>query len=141
GFKALNDAFGHEFGDRVLVLAGQTLQECLRSSDFPCRYGGDEFVAILSNSNIDSSVAVAKRFQTDLQHRFQCEFSEVSGITITASIGVASAPGDGDEPRSLIREADKRLYAGKNRGRNCIISDERPSGAAAFAAKSATRTS
>jgi diguanylate cyclase (GGDEF)-like protein len=132
GFKELNDEFGHQFGDRVLILAGQALQESLRSSDFPCRYGGDEFVAILSYSSIDSSVAVAERFQSDLQRRFRSEFSDLSHITITATIGISSAPIDGDEPRSLMRAADRRLYVGKSRGRNCIVYDENFSGTAAM---------
>ncbi len=134
GFKELNDSFGHQLGDRVLVLAGQALQESLRSSDFPCRYGGDEFVAILSNSSVASSVAVAERFQSDLRRRFESEFSNLATRTITATIGVATAPADGDEPRALIRAADQRLYAGKNRGRNCIVCDERSAGSTAFAA-------
>ena len=124
-FKELNDTFGHQFGDHMLVIAGQTLQECLRSTDFPCRYGGDEFVAILSNSSIDAAVAVARRFQSDLQLRFHAEFSGLSTHNITATVGIASAPRDGSEPRSLVRAADKRLYSGKKRGRNCIVYDER----------------
>src|SRR5262249_24377085 len=103
---------------------------------FPCRYGGDEFVAILCNSSMESSVAVAERFQSDLQHRFKSEFSSAAeDLTITATVGIASAPADGDEPRTLIRAADKRLYAGTNRGGNCMVYDERFSGNAAFAAK------
>jgi diguanylate cyclase (GGDEF)-like protein len=124
-FKELNDTFGHQFGDHMLVIAGQTLQECLRSTDFPCRYGGDEFVAILSNSSIDAAVAVAQRFQSDLQLRFRSEFSGLSTYRVTATVGIASAPRDGSEPRSLVRAADRRLYSGKKRGRNCIVYDER----------------
>jgi diguanylate cyclase (GGDEF)-like protein len=74
GFKALNDTSGHQVGDRVLVIAGQALQECLRASDFPCRYGGDEFVAILSNSGIES--AVAERFRS-------VSFAKISSAVIS----------------------------------------------------------
>jgi diguanylate cyclase (GGDEF)-like protein len=125
GFKELNDKFGHQFGDRTLIIAAQTLQECLRTSDFACRYGGDEFVAILSNSTLDSAVAVAERFRLELQHRFASEFPETSTPAITATIGIAVAPNDGLDPRTLIRAADRRLYIGKKRGRNCIIYTER----------------
>jgi diguanylate cyclase (GGDEF)-like protein len=125
GFKGLNDEFGHQFGDRTLIIAAQTLQECLRASDFACRYGGDEFVAILSNSSLASAVSVAERFRLELQHRFVSEFPETSVPTITATIGIAIAPEDGLEPRTLIRAADRRLYIGKKRGRNCIICSER----------------
>jgi len=125
GFKSLNDASGHQVGDRVLIIAAQTLQECLQEADFPCRYGGDEFVAILSNSGIESAVAVAERFRYHLQQRFRWESSDIADLTITATVGIACAPEDGVEPRSLIRVADKRLYAGKKRGRNCVVYDER----------------
>jgi diguanylate cyclase (GGDEF)-like protein len=125
GFKTLNDALGHQFGDRMLIIAAQTLQECLRSSDFPCRYGGDEFVAILPNSSIESAVAVAQRFQSELQRRCGIDFSDLSTQPVTATVGVATAPGDAIEPRTLIRAADRRLYIGKKRGRDCVVSEER----------------
>jgi diguanylate cyclase (GGDEF)-like protein len=127
GFKALNDVFGHQFGDQVLAIAGQALQECLRSSDFPCRYGGDEFVAILSNSNTDSAVAVAQRFQSDLQRLFDADLSTDAAQTISATVGIASVPQDGQEQRTLVQAADRRLYVGKKRGGNCIVYDERVS--------------
>jgi diguanylate cyclase (GGDEF)-like protein len=127
GFKTLNDVFGHQFGDQVLTIAGQALQECLRSSDFPCRYGGDEFVAILSNSNTDSAVAVAQRFQSDLQRLFDADLSTDAAQTISATVGIASVPQDGQEQRTLVQAADRRLYVGKKRGGNCIVYDERVS--------------
>ncbi len=125
GFKSMNDVCGHQFGDRVLIIAGQALQGCLRSSDFACRYGGDEFVAILSNSTIDSAVPVAERFQAELQRRFHTELHTMSADSISATIGIASAPVDAVQPRTLVRAADKRLYLGKKRGRNCIVYDDR----------------
>jgi diguanylate cyclase (GGDEF)-like protein len=69
----------------VLVIAGQTLHECLRASDFSGRYGSDEFVAILSNSGVES--AVAERFRSDLQQRFRSESSGISDLRITATVG------------------------------------------------------
>ena len=125
GFKSLNDILGHQFGDQVLSVAGQALQACLRSSDFPCRYGGDEFVAILSSSNTDSAVAVAQRFQSDLQRLFHADLSTDVTQTISATVGIASAPQDGEDAGTLVQAADRRLYIGKKRGRNCIVYDER----------------
>jgi diguanylate cyclase (GGDEF)-like protein len=124
GFKTLNDTLGHQFGDRVLIIAAQTLQESLRSSDFPCRYGGDEFVAILPNSTIESAVAVAQRFQSELQRRC-VDVSTPPTRPVTATVGIATSPDDAIEPRTLMRAADRRLYIGKNRGRNCVVSHER----------------
>ena len=124
-FKALNDTLGHEFGDRILIIAAQTLQECLRSSDFPCRYGGDEFVAILPNSTIESAVAVAQRFQSEFQRRCVTDVSTGSTHPVTATVGIAAAPDDAIESRSLMRAADRRLYIGKKRGRNCVVFHER----------------
>src|SRR5215470_11074828 len=88
GFKILNDTLGHQFGDRILITAAQTLQESLRSSDFPCRYGGDEFVAILPNSTVESAAAVAQRFQSEFQHRFVEDFSKASTRPVTATVGI-----------------------------------------------------
>ena len=127
-FKVLNDVFGHQFGDQILTIAGQALQDCLRSLDFPCRYGGDEFVAILSNSNMDSAVAVAQRFQSDLQRLVQSKLSADATEKVSATIGIAFAPQDGGEPGALVRAADRRLYMGKQCGRNCIVYDDRPRG-------------
>ena len=126
GFKVFNDVFGHQFGDQILKIAGQALQECLRSSDFPCRYGGDEFVAILSNSNLDSAVAVAQRFQSDLQRLVHSNMPADATPNVSVTIGIAFAPQDGGEPGTLVRAADRRLYVGKQRGRNCIVYDDRP---------------
>lgn len=127
-FKMMNDQFGHQVGDQMLKIAGQTLKECLRSSDFPCRYGGDEFVAILSNTNINFAVTLAQRFQSDLQRRFNSDLC-LEPVPAGATVGIACAPQDGIEPGSLIRTADRRLYAGKKRGRNCIVYDDWTPGA------------
>jgi GGDEF domain-containing protein len=71
---------------------------------------------------------VAQRFQSELQRRC-VDFSTPPTQPVTATVGIAAAPDDAIEPRTLMRAADRRLYIGKNRGRNCVVSHERISAA------------
>ena len=114
GFKRINDAFGHAAGDALLVHVAQQLQACLRETDFLARIGGDEFLALLPDTEagpaLDSLIkrvhrAVAKPllFGTDT-------------LTVGTSIGVAAYPTDGNDLDALLSAADHAMYAGKNHG-------------------------
>src|SRR5262249_50234462 len=111
--KAVNDRFGHQVGDQILIHAGQVLKQSLRSSDFPCRYGGDEFVAVLPNTDKDAPLTLAQHLHSELQRRFSSDSSENSKPAASTTMGVACAPYDGSEASALILAADRRLYMGK----------------------------
>ncbi len=114
-FKDINDTYGHEVGDAILKMAAKTLSNSLRSFDTMCRWGGEEFVAIIVNVD-------AKRLQTVCEKlRAMVEQSSIAlngrSLGVTISIGGTIA-GDGDDMQSLIRRADELMYRSKSAGRN-----------------------
>lgn len=120
-FKRINDQFGHETGDQALMETVRRLRESLRSEDLVGRLGGEEFVAILPNTDAASALAAAERVRVafaDTPMRF-----ENDAVTVTISAGVALlAPGD-QQFSHLLRRADRAMYAAKNAGRNQVMLD------------------
>ncbi|MBI2313118.1 MAG: diguanylate cyclase [Betaproteobacteria bacterium] len=114
-FKRFNDQHGHDTGDRVLKAIATTLKGALRNHDIACRYGGEEFMAILPNTTQSGGYAVAERLRKDIEEL------AVEGLKVTASIGVGTFPHVGqDSPEALIQAADGALYQAKNSGRNRV---------------------
>lgn len=127
-FKTINDTYGHQCGDRVLVDVAQTIRSMLRNNDVLARYGGEEFVVLLSTGMDDRTAAeVAERIRQRIANReFYGKDGEV--LKISLSIGVATLDPikvgviDATETR-LIEAADMALYRAKNNGRNCVVSN------------------
>lgn len=113
-FKQINDQFGHGKGDEVLAAVGTALQSCMRSSDFAGRFGGEEFLILLPNSDQDGALVVAENIRRTIAS------IGVPGVErkITASLGIACLPENAGNADALIREADRALYAAKTAGRN-----------------------
>ena len=108
GFKAVNDELGHEAGDRVLRVTASRLRETLRSSDFIARLGGDEFVAVLPQTDAPPSVGgLIERIEEKLN---TAPIDELPDGAVTASIGRAAFPRDGDTVTALLAAADKSMY-------------------------------
>ncbi len=119
-FKRFNDEHGHDQGDRVLQAIAQSLQEHVRKVDVPCRYGGEEFLAILPGTSQAGAIIVAERL------RHAIEQMEVDGLKVTISIGVATVPDlDVRTPAALVEAADGALYRAKRAGRNQVIAAHR----------------
>jgi diguanylate cyclase (GGDEF)-like protein len=119
-FKMLNDTFGHDAGDMVLKAAAQQLLGNIRDCDLACRFGGEEFVLILPECDLDIAVV---RANTILNAIASLNVSH-AGLTvgpITASFGVAVYPVHGDEPTVLFTSADQAMYQAKKSGRNCVV--------------------
>ena len=115
-FKRFNDEHGHDQGDRVLQAIAQSLQEHVRKVDVPCRYGGEEFLAILPGTSQAGAIIVAERL------RHAIEQMEVDGLKVTISIGVATVPDlEVKTPATLVEAADAALYRAKRAGRNQVI--------------------
>ncbi len=113
-FKHFNDTYGHDQGDRVLQAIAKVLQT-LRAVDVPCRHGGEEFAVILPNTPIDKAVLTAERLRGVVAQ------TEVDGLAVTMSIGVAACPPlIVDRPDSLVKAADQALYVSKQAGRNRV---------------------
>jgi len=117
GFKQINDRYGHEIGDRLLVAVADRLKHSMRIEDTVARLGGDEFVLILD-------VRDPKVLESALQ-RLLAALSAVYiidgiGINISASIGVTLYPNDNENADTLLRHADQAMYKAKQSGRNCF---------------------
>jgi len=126
-FKRINDEYGHQAGDQLLVEIGNLVNEQLRDSDILSRYGGEEFLIIAPNTTPAAATLLAERLRGHIQsHRFLREFKAAREIEIrlTVSIGVANFGEILTSEEALIRAADKNLYRAKEKGRNCVIDAE-----------------
>ena len=123
-FKKVNDTYGHDVGDKVIVAIGQLLIKSIRSSDLAIRYGGEEFVVMLHNSTDEGAMIVAKNIHSAFAAiEFNVGHDEV--IYKTMSIGLSKFPNHGDTIWECIKCADTALYKAKNTGRNKIIEYEK----------------
>lgn len=119
-FKSVNDNHGHLIGSRLLYEVGEEIKRALRDSDISFRYGGDEFVMILSHTGLDAAVFVAERIRTQIEKkRFLAR--EGMDIRLTASIGVASVPMHAATKQQILKAADEALYGVKKAVRNKVI--------------------
>lgn len=113
-FKTQNDILGHQVGDAILQRTAQIISRSLRSCDVFSRFGGDEFVVLLSRSDISSAFFVAERMRISVENAF-CD-----SYGITASFGVAQYQ-KGDSAASLLERADANMYAAKKAGANRVV--------------------
>ncbi len=115
-FKAVNDQYGHQAGDQLLIKVSNTLKSCLRDSDILCRWGGDEFIIGLpSSKNGEGVVNVAEKICGAVQ---RCIDEESEEFHVSVSIGIAISPTHGNDPDRLIRNADIAMYRAKRAGKN-----------------------
>ena len=126
-FKEINDTHSHLVGDRVLRLVAELLGEHARAADTVCRYGGDEFVVILSSADAASAAAFAERFRRRLRDRASVALPG-GVVRITATVGVATFLENATvrTPEDLLRLADNRLYVGKRAGRDRVVWQDVP---------------
>jgi diguanylate cyclase (GGDEF)-like protein len=116
-FKEINDTLGHYAGDQLIIQIGKRLQSCLRENDLLGRLGGDEF-AIIINTSDDRLTAIVERMHSSISALYHIDDKKVKS---SASIGVAKFPRDGDDSKTLFKNADIAMYAAKNAGRNHVI--------------------
>ncbi len=107
GFKSINDRFGHPTGDRALVRTAAMIRQSLRPGDIACRWGGDEFVAVLPNADLFASFTVAERIRRKVA---EAALELRAGLTLGLYYGVAAFPFDAKTTDSLLKIADRRLY-------------------------------
>ncbi len=112
-FKKVNDTYGHDMGDQVLLTVAAVIKRCTRSNDYIIRWGGEEFLVIMPNCPVNEAVNVAERIRENVA----ITDNEVCPITI--SLGVASY--DGVNYENAITEADMALYEAKESGRNKVV--------------------
>lgn len=124
-FKAVNDNWGHDRGDRVLRELAALLRANLRQSDVAARYGGEEFVVLLPDTAPAAACGLAEKLRGLIEEHLVLADDSGRRRVVTATIGVASCPDDGDDLESLFQIADRRLYQGKAAGRNRVIGADR----------------
>lgn len=119
-FKMVNDTYGHDVGDRVIVEIGKVLKDNIRNADLAIRYGGEEFVVMLHNANDEGALEVARKIHSAFASII---FDVGNGETMrkTMSIGMSKFPQDGDTIWKCIKFADTALYKAKTTGRNKIV--------------------
>lgn len=115
-FKAINDQYGHDEGDKVLIKVARALEASIRESDHVFRVGGEEFCLILTNIRIDKAFALAEKIR--LKIKKLNDGTDVHSITVSS--GLVEWLGAQDTFESLFKEADARLYQAKNAGRNQV---------------------
>jgi len=122
-FKAINDSYGHDAGDDVLREFSLRIRKATRNIDLACRYGGEEFVIVMPETDMAVATAVAER----LRRRIATEpFAIQKGarhLEVTISIGIAALSGVGDDAATILKRADQALYRAKRDGRNRVVPD------------------
>lgn len=119
-FKQINDTYGHDVGDRVLQNIAEIARKEMRRKDILARFGGEEFIALLSETSLDEALVISKRLRTKIaQHRIY--IGQNISLNFTVSIGVSELKVEQPDLTTLIKEADIALYAAKQHGRNCVL--------------------
>ncbi len=119
-FKKINDRYGHLYGDQALRAAAQCAQETIRESDLVFRYGGEEFLVTLNNTDLDGAALLAERMRQDIE-RLRPDLDQ--DIRMTASFGVVSL-WDEEDAEQVFERVDKALYQAKKEGRNRVVATE-----------------
>jgi diguanylate cyclase (GGDEF)-like protein len=132
GLKRINDSFGHQAGDRVLMQVAMSLRRSIRSVDTAARMGGDEFCVLLPQQDLKSAAKLAARLATAVEE----EVASPGDPPVTLSIGVAATPEHGDDAETLIDTADRAMYRAKAAGEGIALGD--PPGTQGVAAEEAT---
>jgi diguanylate cyclase (GGDEF)-like protein len=119
-FKLVNDNHGHSIGSTVLREVAEVLWTIVRNTDRPTRYGGDEFVIVMPETDKGGATAVGERIRETIASK---SFATRDGIDvrITASLGLATYPDDAADATGLLDTADRAMYLGKARGRNTMV--------------------
>lgn len=119
-FKMVNDTYGHDIGDKVIVALSKVLKSSIRESDLAIRYGGEEFVVMLHNANEEGTISIATKIHSEFA-KLAFEVGNGEPLRKTISIGIAKFPTDGDTIWKCIKFADTALYEAKETGRNKIV--------------------
>lgn len=124
-FKSLNDRYGHPLGDECLIAVASAISDTVRASDIVCRWGGDEVAIILPGTDHAGAIRAAEKVRAAVEAlRFRATKNADEWVSVTASIGVATAVTEPDKavsiPQNLLTAADKALYKTKRKGQNRV---------------------
>jgi two-component system cell cycle response regulator len=122
-FKSINDSYGHDAGDDVLREFAERLKASIRGIDLACRYGGEEFVVVMPDTDLGVATLVAERIRRRIAGEpFPIERGGRS-IEVTISVGIAARTGPQDNASQMLKRADEALYRAKRDGRNRVVAD------------------
>lgn len=121
-FKRINDTFGHDVGDEVLREFSVRLATNVRAIDLACRYGGEEFVVIMPDTQLKDALRIAERLRLHVSSTPFKAPTLIEPITVTISVGVACTLGADDTTEALLKRADAAVYEAKAHGRNQVVS-------------------
>lgn len=120
-FKAVNDTYGHEVGDKVLQEIAQRVRECVRNVDMACRVGGEEFIVILPSTDKVIASKIGERIRKSVASgRLEVGLPD-GGLKVSVSVGVTTLDGPQDKVDEILRRADQALYKAKRDGRNRVV--------------------
>lgn len=117
-FKSINDRFGHQFGDSVIIELARIAREVLRKEDLLARLGGDEFALVLANADAEGAWGVAERLRAAIETHLFSAGSYATRVTVSLGVAVVPAGATVPDPSAMLDEADAGLYAAKRSGRN-----------------------
>jgi two-component system cell cycle response regulator len=120
-FKKFNDNYGHQAGDNILKLIANTLKKLSRPFDHTGRYGGEEFIVVLNNTDLPQAFVYAERIRKEIEHLGRLLANRFPGLTLTVSAGVSGYQKSVKNRDALIAQADKALYQAKETGRNKVV--------------------
>jgi len=121
-FKLFNDTYGHPRGDKLLYLFSDIIRQNTRKTDIPVRYGGEEFLVIIRNLDIETAKSVGERIRSQLEKQRIYIGDDENKHKVTVSCGVAQYPSDSKDIKQVIEYADQALYAAKASGKNTVRS-------------------
>lgn len=122
-FKKVNDTYGHDIGDEVLQEFARRISANVRGCDLACRYGGEEFVVVMPDTDVPFAYAVAERLRHSIETTPVMISRTPGKLNITISIGIAGSTGAGDSADALLHRSDQALYSAKRNGRNRVVAD------------------
>jgi two-component system cell cycle response regulator len=122
-FKSVNDTYGHDAGDEVLREFSRRVRKTVRGMDLVCRYGGEEFVVAMPETDLATAYAIAERVREQIAGEPFLVAERTREIPVTISIGIAHLEGPQDTPDRLVKRGDQALYAAKRNGRNRVVAE------------------
>jgi two-component system cell cycle response regulator len=122
-FKAINDTHGHDVGDEILKQFAQRIATNVRGIDLACRYGGEEFVVVMPDTDVSFAYMVAERLRQQVADQPFRISTSPGTLSLTISIGVTASEATSDTAEKLLRRADQALYRAKRDGRNRVVAD------------------